>query len=439
MEITGGIIMSATRSGNPEAFNRALEIGRPPNIVQLFPNSRALIVSGKFIDRAMLKKGHAIAMAANGRNSFVIRGALKAAQRAEAALIIEIAKSEGGANAYCAVNYWNIARIVDAFCNEMQITIPVAIHADHYGIKSDRDVEAAKIEIPTLFEAGITSIAIDASHLPDDENLLANIELNPMVPPWAGLETEVGEIKGKEGLSTVEEALFLIQGLNAHDIFPDWIALNNGTTHGIEASGQGIQVELTARIHEALAKYGVSGAQHGTSGNSSERLRQIAAKTRTTKANVATALQMISWGLEVNDYGNAQLDADGNFIKRRDQGVTEAMWSEMVAYAESQGWKGGNYKKLNLPFENKLLGQPAAIRQRMAKGVEDFAYNMMVNVFNGAGTAALVLDEIIACGSHDPGPKATRLEDPRDWTPDKIHSRAATITHTEGPEGDFDD
>jgi len=117
-------------------FERALEIGRPPNVKKLFPNSKALIVSGKFVDRAMLKKGKAIAMAANGRNSFVIRGALQAAQRANSAIIIEIAKSEGGANAYCAVNYWNIARIVDAVCNELGITIPVAIHADHYGLKS---------------------------------------------------------------------------------------------------------------------------------------------------------------------------------------------------------------------------------------------------------------------------------------------------------------
>jgi len=157
----------------------------------------------------------------------------------------------------------------------------------------------------------MTSIAIDASHLPDDKNLLANLELNPFIPKWAGLETEVGEIKGKEGLSTVEEALFLIQGLNANDISPDWIALNNGTTHGIEESGQGIQVGLTAEIHQALAKYKISGAQHGTSGNNSDRLREIVANTRTTKANVATALQMISWGLEVNDYGNAILDDSG--------------------------------------------------------------------------------------------------------------------------------
>jgi len=420
-------------------FEQALKIGRPPNVVKLFPNSKALIVSGKFIDRAMLAKGKAIAMAANGRNHFVIRGALRAAQRANAAIIIEIAKSEGGASAYCAVNYWNITRQVDALCNELGITIPVAIHADHYGIKNKKDIDGAKIEIPTLFEAGMTSIAIDASHLPDDQNLLASLELNPFVPKWAGLETEVGEIKGKEGLSTVEEALFLIQGLNAHDVFPDWIALNNGTTHGIEASDQGIQVDLTAKIHEALAKYQVSGAQHGTSGNSSDRLREIAAKTRTTKANVATALQMISWGLEVNDYGNAMLDKDGNFIKVRDQGVTEEMWSEMTAYAKSKGLKGGDYKKLNLPFENKLMGQPRTIRERMIQRVEAFVYNMLVNVLNAKDTAPLAVKAILAAGTYDPGPKASRIEDPDEWTPEKIIKKSESITSDKGPKGDFDD
>ena len=420
-------------------FEQAVKIGRPPNVVKLFPNSKALIVSGKFIDRAMLTKGKAIAMAANGRNNFVIRGALRAAQRANAAIIIEIARSEGGASAYCAVNYWNIARQVDAVSNELNITVPVAIHADHYGIKKEQDVDVAKIEIPTLFEAGMTSIAIDASHLPDDQNLLANLSLNPFVPKWAGLETEVGEIKGKEGLSTVEEALFLIQGLNAHNIFPDWIALNNGTTHGIEATGQGIQVDLTAEIHQALTKYQISGAQHGTSGNSSDRLREIAAKTRTTKANVATALQMISWGLEVNDFGNAMLDKDGNFIKVKDQGVTEEMWQEMTVYAESKGFKGGNYKKLNLPFENKLMGQSKAVRERMIKRVEEFVYNMLVNVFNAKDTASLAINAILEAGTYDPGPKASRIENPDEWTSEKIVQRAATIDSDKGSGGDFDD
>ena len=420
-------------------FERALEIGRPPNVKRLFPNSKALIVSGKVIDRAMLKKGKAMTIAANARNYIIIRGALKAAQRANAAIIIEIAKSEGGKNAYCATSYWNLARRVDQVCNELGITIPVALHADHYGIKKKEDIEEAKVEIPTLFEAGLTSIAIDASHLPDDENLLANIELNPYVPKWAGLETEVGEIKGKEGLSTVEEALFLIQGLNAHDIFPDWIALNNGTTHGIQASDQGIQVDLTAEIHEALSPYKVSGAQHGTSGNNSEKLRQIAEKTRTTKANVATALQMISWGVKVDDYGNAETDENGELIKIKDRGVTEELWQEMKAYAEKQGWKGGNFKKLNLPFENKIMAQPKEIRERMERDVEDFVYNLLVDVFNAKDTAPLALETIIEAGSYDIGPKAERIEDPAEWTEEKIREKAKAITSDKGPSGDFDD
>jgi len=420
-------------------FEKSLQVGRPPNVKALFPHSRALIVSGKVVDRAMRARGKAIAMAANGRNYFVIRGALRAAQRANAPVIIEIAKSEGGQKAYCAVNYWNMARIVDALCNEMGITVPVAIHADHYGIKDDKDLAAAKVEIPTMFEAGITSIAIDASHQPDDKNLLASIAINPFIPKWAGLETEVGEIKGSSGLSTAGEALFLVRGLNSRGISPDWIALNNGTTHGIEASDAGIQVGLTAEIHEALTPYKVSGAQHGTSGNSSERLREIANRTNTTKANVATALQMISWGLEVNDYGNAQLDPEGRFIKRKDGGMTGEMWAEMVAYADGKGWKKGDYKSLNLPFENRLLAQPAEIRERMCRGVEEFAFKMMTTVFNAKDTAPLALEAILKAGSFDPGAAAGRIEDPAEWTEAKIVERAKTLSSDKGAKGDFDD
>jgi len=426
------------KQSNTADFEKALEIGRPPNIVKLFPNSRALLVSGKVIDRAMLAKGKAIAMAANGRSNFVIRGALKAAQKANAALIIEIARSEGGASAYCAVSLWNLALQVDAACNEMGITVPVAVHADHYGIKSEKEIGPAKVEIPSLFEAGITSIAIDASHMPDAQNLLASIELNPLVPAWSGLETEVGEIKGEEGLSNQEEALFLIQGLNAHGISPDWIALNNGSTHGLEATGQGIQVDLTAEIHEAVSPYKVSGAQHGTSGNSSDRLRAIAARTRTTKANVATALQMISWGLEVNDYGNAIME-DGKFVKVKGEGVTEEMWEEMVAYAEKEGWKAGDYKKLNLPFENRLMGLSQEVRERMVDRVADFTYDMLVDVFNAGDTAPLALEAVLKAGSYDIGPKVEGVEDPAEWTKGKIAEKGQKLESDKGPEGDFDD
>jgi len=420
-------------------FQRAVEIGRPPNVSKLFPASRALLVSGKVIDRAMIAKGKAIAIAASVRNSFVARGALKAAQRANAVIIIEIAKSEGGADAYCDVSLWNMARLVDSICNELGITVPVAIHADHYGIKGAKDVTSATVEIPSLFDAGITSIAIDASHLPDEENLLASIALSEYVPSWAGYETEVGEIKGKEGLSTPDEALFLVRGLNAQGTFPDWIALNNGTTHGIEASDAGIQVDLTARIHTALEPYHVSGAQHGTSGNNYDKLRQVAQRTHTTKANVATALQMVSWGVKVNEFGNAVLDENGEFIKLPDEGVAGPTWEQMVAFARDKGWKKGDYKKLNRPFENRLLGLPREIRERMVQNVEDFVYNLIANVFNGADTAPLAVEAILKAGSYDLGPKGSRIEDPAEWTELKIREKAKSLTPDKGPKGDFED
>ncbi len=419
-----------------DSFLKVLEIGRPPSVKKLFPNSKALIVSGKVVDQALRAKGKAMTIAANGRSFFVIRGALQAAQRSNAAIIIEIARSE---STYCAVNFWNIARQVDAICNELGITVPVAIHADHYGIKKAEDIPYAKIEIPSMFDAGITSIAIDASHMPDDKNLLANIELYKYVPQWASLETEVGEIKGTEGLSTVDDASFLIKGLNAHGIFADWIALNNGSVHGIEASGQGIQVELTAEIHKHLEPYGVSGAQHGTSGNSSERLREITSRTNTTKANVATALQMVSWGVEVNDFGNAILDERGDFKKVKGHGVSEESWEKMVALAHENNWSSGNYKKLNLPVENLLLGQTREVRERMSKGVEDFVYNILVNVFNAEGTAAIAKDIILKAGSYDLGGKAESIEDAGEWTEEKIIERAKSLEINVGPEGDFDD
>ncbi len=41
------------KSTNSSDFTKSYDLGRPPNIKRLFPNSRALIVSGKVVDRAL--------------------------------------------------------------------------------------------------------------------------------------------------------------------------------------------------------------------------------------------------------------------------------------------------------------------------------------------------------------------------------------------------
>jgi hypothetical protein len=119
--------------------------------------------------------------------------------------------------------------------------------------------------------------------------------------------------------------------------------------------------------------------------------------------------------------------------------MTEEMWAEMVAYADTKGLKAGDYKKLNLPFENKLTGQPQVIRERMAKAVEDFIYNILVTVFNAQDTAPLAIDALLSAGSYDLGPKATRIEEPSEWTENKIVERAKLLSSDKGPQGDFDD
>jgi hypothetical protein len=148
---------------------------------------------------------------------------------------------------------------------------------------------------------------------------------------------------------------------------------------------------------------------------------------------------MISWGVKVNDYGNAQLDENGEFIRDHSGGVTDDVWAEMVAFAADKGWKKGDYKKLNLPFENKLLGQPHQIRKRMVNAVEEFTYGLLTDVFNAGDTAPLAVDAILSAGSFDLGPKVGRMEKPEQWTREKIAEKAAAIDSDKGPAGDFED
>ena len=53
----GGYVMTETNTANSAGFEKALQIGRPPNVVKCFSNSRALIVSEKSSIGPCLRKG----------------------------------------------------------------------------------------------------------------------------------------------------------------------------------------------------------------------------------------------------------------------------------------------------------------------------------------------------------------------------------------------
>ena len=112
---------------------------------------------------------------------------------------------------------------------------------------------------------------------------------------------------------------------------------------------------------------------------------------------------------------------------------------EITAFADEKGWKKGDYKRLNLEFENKFYGQKPEMRERMSKRVEDFIYNLLVNVFNASDTAPLAVEAILKAGSYDLGPKGKKIENPADWTDELIIKKASELDTDKGEEGDFDD
>ena len=64
---------------------------------------------------------------------------------------------------------------------------------------------------------------------------------------------------------------------------------------------------------------------------------------------------------------------------------------------------------------------------------------MLISVFNAGGTGTLAKEILMKAGSYDLGSKGKQIEDPADWTTEKIIERAKTLVVDNGPEGDFDD
>jgi fructose-bisphosphate aldolase class II len=49
------------------------------------------------------------------------------------------------------------------------------------------------------------------------------------------------------------------------------------------------------------------------------------------------------------------------------------------------------------------------------------------------------IEALLKANSYDLGPKVNRIEDPAEWTAEKIRERAAAIDSDKGPAGNFDD
>ena len=282
-------------------------------------------ISGKKIFNA-LKDQNCIVLAANIRIiPGVGRAIFRAAKDMDAALIVELARTECNQHkGYTGLTPETYSKYLFGINEEIGHDI-WALHADHIGIMegTKEDMDDTKDMIDMQVKSGYTSFAIDASHLYNFEgknieeelkpNIDATIELGKYITDKVGnsdfgLEVEVGEIgkKNDEGmvLTTPEEAVIFIKKVKDAGLEPDLIAIANGSTHGNVYDKEGklmplvsIDIELTKNVAKALrdAGYNVRIAQHGITGTPIEMIKEKFPKGDILKGNVATLFQNIAF------------------------------------------------------------------------------------------------------------------------------------------------
>jgi fructose-bisphosphate aldolase class II len=119
-----------------------------------------------------------------------------------------------------------------------------------------------------------------------------------------GLEVEVGEIGRKDGhgmiLTKPEEAVEFIKALQENDVYPQVLAIANGSTHGHVYDDQGnvieqlsIDIPQTKAVAQALRENNlhVGIAQHGITGTPRDLINQHFPKGDIIKGNVGTFWQ----------------------------------------------------------------------------------------------------------------------------------------------------
>jgi len=120
----------------------------------------------------MLKKAKAEGYAVgqfNINNLEWTKAVLLTAEECKSPVILGVSE---GAGKYMA-GYTTVAAMVKAMINELNITVPVALHLDH------GSYEGAK----KCIDAGFSSIMFDGSHYPIEENVAKTKELVELALP----------------------------------------------------------------------------------------------------------------------------------------------------------------------------------------------------------------------------------------------------------------
>ena len=278
-------------------------------------------------------------------------------------------------------------------------------HGDFNSLDELQDVErigeatAAKIqthlyadiiidELQEVEGIGEATAATIQTYLELKDNIDIIVYLAQFIPEGMGLEVEVGEIgridpaTGEQALTSVLESTVYVRALQARGIFPDFLAIHNGTAHGNNFDTQGnvipqlgISVQRTAEVTEAIAPYGVMVAQHGTSGTSLENMI-LFPQSGIGKANVATNWQNIMI---------ANLPAE--MRQRIEQWVWDNFGDQRFKYSSDAEFIDKNIKYANKPI---FRGEFGEIPQVNVDAIYQAAYDSAMEYFRAFGSIGLI-------------------------------------------------
>ena len=224
------------------------------------------------------KAGHYAVGQFNINNLEWTKAILLTAQELNSPVILGV--SEGAGKYMCG--YKTVVGMVNGMLEELNITVPVALHLDH------GSYEGAK----KCIEAGFSSIMFDGSHYPIAENIEKTKELVALCTEQGlSIEAEVGSIGGEEdGVIGMGECADPNECKQIADLGVTMLAAGIGNIHGkYPANWKGLSFETLDAVQQLTGAMQL--VLHGGTGIPADMIKK-AISLGVSKINVNTECQL---------------------------------------------------------------------------------------------------------------------------------------------------
>ena len=204
-----------------------------------------------------------------------------------------------GAGKYMT-GFKTVAAMVSAMLEELNITVPVALHLDHGSYEG----------CYKCIKAGFSSIMFDGSHYPIEENVEKTKELVKIAHTMGlSLEAEVGSIGGEEdGVVGAGECADPAECKAIADLGVDFLAAGIGNIHGkYPENWQGLSFETLDAIQQLTGDMPL--VLHGGTGIPEDMIKK-AISLGVAKINVNTECQL-AFAAATREYVEAGKDLEG--------------------------------------------------------------------------------------------------------------------------------